>query len=219
MLANVRESIRLARPRLLSSLRDLNLYLGRSPTIEESLDYFDTTLDELLKRGLWSRLLADAGIGEPVEAPDESQLSKGLCRLSHINCPEQIKQVVDYLSASEITVSKQSPALIEMLHTTLWGTQFSKFPLDVAKERLRANPTAIKVLFVILDYRLKQSPSLVSHGSGVYAPLVLHAAYTRDEILVGLGHWSFNNRPRQCQGVLHLKERKLDVFFVTLQKS
>lgn len=74
VLANVRESIRLARPRLLSSLRDLNLYLGRSPTIEESLDYFDTTLDELLKRGLWSRLLADAGIGEPVEAPDESQL-------------------------------------------------------------------------------------------------------------------------------------------------
>lgn len=219
VLANVRESIRLARPRMLSSLRDLNLYLGRAPTIEEALDYFDTTLDELLKRGLWSRLLADAGIGEPVEAPDESQLAKGLCRLSHINCPEQIEQVVDYLSASELTVSKQSPALIEMLHTTLWGTQFSKFTLDTAKKRLRANPTAIKDLLVILDYRLKQSPALVSYGSGVYAPLVLHAAYTRDEILVGLGHWSFNNRPSQREGVLHLKERKIDVFFVTLQKS
>ncbi len=49
--------------------------------------------------------------------------------------------------------------------------------------------------------------------------LTIHAAYTRDEILVALGHWSFNNRPSQREGVLHLNERKLDVFFVTLQKS
>ena len=50
-------------------------------------------------------------------------------------------------------------------------------------------------------------------------PLAIHAAYTRDEILIALGHWDFNNRPCQREGVLHLKERKMDVFFVTLQKS
>jgi superfamily II DNA or RNA helicase len=56
VLENVRESIRLVRPRMLASLRDLKQYLGRTPTLEETIDYFDTTLDELLKRGLWSRL-------------------------------------------------------------------------------------------------------------------------------------------------------------------
>lgn len=52
-----------------------------------------------------------------------------------------------------------------------------------------------------------------------FDPLTLHSAYTRDEILVALGHWSFRNRPSQREGVLHLRDRKLDVFFVTLQKS
>jgi superfamily II DNA or RNA helicase len=82
VLENVRESIRLARPRMLASLRDLMQYLGRTPTLEDALDYLDTSLDELLKRGLWSRLLADAGIGAPIDAPDELSLPRALVVLA-----------------------------------------------------------------------------------------------------------------------------------------
>ncbi|MCC7334637.1 MAG: DUF3427 domain-containing protein [Pirellulaceae bacterium] len=219
VLDNVRESIRLVRPRMLASLRDLKQYLGGTPTIEDAIDYFDTTLDELLKRGLWSRLLADAGIGEQVDSPDESQLAKGICRLSHINCPQQIGVLKEYLASSEPAGSISMPALIEMLHTTLWGTQHSEMSLEVAEQRLRTNPFVINDLITVLDYRLKHSPLIASSTSSVYSPLEIHAAYTRDEILVALGHWRFNNRPSQREGVLHLKDRKLDVFFVTLQKS
>lgn len=219
VLDNVRQSIRLVRPRMLASLRDLKQYLGRTPTLEDAIDYFDTSLDELLKRGLWSRLLADAGVGESIDAPDEQQLAKGLCRLSHINCPQQISVLKDYLESSEATASTRTPALIEMLHTTLWGTQHSELTLELAEQRLRSNPSAISDLKALLDYRLKHSPLIASPGSTAYDPLAIHAAYTRDEILVALGHWSFNNRPSQREGVLHLKDRKLDVFFVTLQKS
>jgi hypothetical protein len=59
----------------------------------------------------------------------------------------------------------------------------------------------------------------MSPTSPTYNPLAVHAAYTREEILVALGHWSFNNRRSQREGVMHMRERKLDVFFVTLQKS
>jgi hypothetical protein len=50
-------------------------------------------------------------------------------------------------------------------------------------------------------------------------PLTIHAQYTRDEILVGLGHWSLSRRPDQREGVLHLAASKVDAFFVTLQKT
>jgi hypothetical protein len=116
-------------------------------------------------------------------------------------------------------VATKSQALIEMLHTTLWGTLHSELSLEVAEQRLRSNPSAISDLRAVLDYRLKHSPLIASPSSSAYDPLAIHAAYTRDEILVALGHWSFNNRPSQREGVLHLKDRKLDVFFVTLQKS
>lgn len=204
---------------MLASLRDLKQYLGRTPTIEDAIDFFDTTLDELLKRGLWSRLLADAGIGEPIDAPDEQQLAKGLSRLSHINCPQQISALTEYLQTNQPAASTRAPALIEMLHTTLWGTQHSELTLDVAEQRLKANPSAVSDLNAVLGYCFKHSPLTMSPTSTAYNPLAIHAAYTRDEILVALGHWSFNDRPSQREGVLHLKNRKLDVFFVTLQKS
>ncbi|HBJ37738.1 MAG TPA: NgoFVII family restriction endonuclease, partial [Planctomycetaceae bacterium] len=219
VLENVRESIRLIRPRMLASLRDLTQYLGRTPTLEDALEYFDTTLDELLKRGMWSRLLTDAGIGEPINAPDEQQLAKGLCRLSHINCPQQIGELKKYVASASAKNSDTFPTLIEMLQLTLWGTRHSEMSLEAADQRLRTNPTAINDLVAVLDYRLKHSPLIASTMSSAYHPLAIHAAYTRDEILVALGHWSFNNRPSQREGVLHLKDRKLDVFFVTLQKS
>jgi superfamily II DNA or RNA helicase len=38
VLDNVRESVRLLRPRMVGSLRDLGRYLGRSPSIGEALD-------------------------------------------------------------------------------------------------------------------------------------------------------------------------------------
>ena len=219
VLENVRESVRLVRPRMLASLRDLNQYLGRPPTISDAIDYFDTTLDALLKRGLWSRLLADAGIGESIEAPDEQQLAKGLCRLSHINCPHQINFLLEYLTSPDRVQTTNMPPLIEMLHTTLWGTQHSEMSLEIAEQRLRANPSALQDLHAVLSYRLQQSPWIGSPDTSAYSPLAIHAAYTRDEILVALGHWSFNHRPSQREGVLHLKDRKLDLFFVTLQKT
>lgn len=219
VLENVRESVRLVRPRMLASLRDLWRYLGRKPTLEDSLDYFDTTLDELLKRGLWSRLLADAGILKQVNAPDEQQLAKGICRISHINCPKQILAIKKYLEKQSITAPEALGRLEEMLHVTLWGTQAENMTLVEADRRLRANPSVINDLLDVLKYRLKHSPLIATPTASVYDPLTTHASYTRDEILVALGHWSFNNRTSHREGILHLKEKKLDIFFVTLQKS
>ncbi|MGO9470157.1 MAG: hypothetical protein ACLQIB_22420 [Isosphaeraceae bacterium] len=44
-------------------------------------------------------------------------------------------------------------------------------------------------------------------------PLTIDSKYTRDEILVGLGHWSLERRPDQREGVLQLAQPKADAFF------
>ena len=219
VMENVQQSIRLVRPRMLASLRELKHYLGRVPTLEDAVDYFDTTLDELLKRGLWSQLLADAGIGEAVVAPDKQQLAKGIRRLCHVNCPQQIRTLKEYLLQPRLSAARWAPTLIEMLHVSLWGTLHTELSLDQAMQQLTMNPTAIDDIGAVLDYRLKHSPLIEITDTSAYEPLAIHAAYTRDEILVALGHWSFNSRPSQREGVLHLRDRKLDVFFVTLQKT
>ena len=220
VLENVRQSIRLMRSRLVSSLQDLSAYLDRRPTLTEALQYLDTTLDELLKRGLWSRLLADSGLEHSIDAPDEAQLAKGLRRLCHVNCPDQMHTWLDYLESSNQRTGK-SLKIVEMLHTSLWGSAHESMSLVDADKRLRSNPTAMQDLREVLNYQLKHTPVLAYSGPSEPSslPLMVHSLYTRDEILVALGYWSFDRRPSQREGVLHLREHKLDAFFVTLQKA
>ncbi|WP_417850642.1 DUF3427 domain-containing protein [Thalassoglobus sp.] len=215
VLDNVRESVRLLRPRMVRSLRDLGRYLDRVPTIEETLDYFDTTLDELLKRGLWSRLLADAGLTEPPSDPDEKRLAKGIRRIAHVECADQIRQWLEMLDDNS-----EDETLGEMLQVGLWGNDGKGWTLENAVEQLKSNQASIEDLRAVLRYRLRIAPT---HHAGrvpnVAGPLTIHAAYTRDEVLVGLGHWSLDRRPDQREGVLHIPGTKVDAFFVTLQKT
>lgn len=86
---------------MVGSLRGLGRYMGMTPTLSDALEYLDTTLDELLKRGLWSRLLADAGLAEMPQDPDESRLTKGLRRLwrpSGSSAPYTYLGPCDYIS-------------------------------------------------------------------------------------------------------------------------
>lgn len=220
VLDNVREAVRLLRPRMIGSLRDLGRYLGRAPTIEEALDYFDTSLDELLKRGLWSRLLAEAGLAEVPTDPDEERLARGLRRLAHVECADQIRQWLMLLDGLPTELDPPSRRLAEMLPVSLWGNHSRGWSLREAQERLQSNRAALNDLRAVLQYRLRHAPAhpagRVPHLAG---PLTIHAAYTRDEILVGLGHWSLDRRPDQREGVLHLPAPKVDAFFVTLQKT
>ncbi|MCO6456689.1 MAG: DUF3427 domain-containing protein [Pirellulaceae bacterium] len=220
MLDNVRNSIRLLRPKMIAGLRELAHYLGRAPSIEEALDHLDTTLDHLLKRGLWSRLLAEAGCGGPIVDPDEQRLAKGLQRLCHVECAEQIRWWLHVIAPSPPSDETGNDQLTSMLQISLWGNDSRDWSLAEADQRLRRNPAALADLRVLLEYQLRHAPT---HHAGripeLAGPLTIHAPYTRDEILAGLGHWTLNRRPDLREGVLHLPESKVDAFFVTLQKS
>lgn len=219
VLDNVRESVRLVRPRMIGGLRELGRYLGRKPTLDEALDYFDTSLDELLKRGLWSRLLADAELAAAPNDPDEERLTNGLRRISHVECADQIRRWLHLLDGVGED-GDHATRLAAMLHVSLWGGESKGWTLAEAAARLHRNTSACDDLRELLRHRLSHAPTHHARpappGAG---PLTIHAAYSRDEILVGLGHWSLERRPDLREGVLHLPDAKVDAFFVTLQKS
>ena len=49
--------------------------------------------------------------------------------------------------------------------------------------------------------------------------MTLHARYTRDEILVALGHWTRDTQKDMREGVLHLPTIQADAFLFTLHKT
>ena len=222
ILENIRNSIRKSRLKLVADIKELARYYGRTPTISEVLEYLDMSLDALLKRYLWSDLLADAGLIDPVNDSDQDRLTKGLHRISHIDDFERIRYLLDYMrgdGVNNIDSAKESPFLV-MLQVALWGKSGIDWSLAESENRLRLNRSAWSDLQVILQYKLSMAPVL-EYGQlpSVSGPLTIHAHYTRDEILVALGHWSLDRRPEHREGVLHIKHSRVDAFFVTLQKT
>ncbi len=220
VLENVRASIRLFRPKMIVAIRELGRFLGRVPSLAETLEYLDTALDELLKRGLWSQLLADAGLCSQPSDPDQERLAKGLRRISQVNCPIQIGIWRELLANPDFDLNSVDERLLNMLHVTLWDAQSLGWTHEEAAQRLRENPAALSDLLAILAFRLAHTPTLsLAQLPSVAGPLTIHAQYSRDEILMGLGHWTLFKRPDQREGVLHLANSRVDVFFVTLQKT
>jgi superfamily II DNA or RNA helicase len=221
VLENVRQSLKLRRDRIVKDLRDLGSHLGQAPSFRQALEYLDTTLPDLLKRGLWSRLLADAGLVKPFESPNEKQLAKGIFRLSHMDDPKHLKFLIDYLNTPEHGPHDGlSRRRLAMLFISLWGQAGQSLTLEEAKSQLRVNPQALNDLQMVMKYNLSHThtrPKEIAPGS--FGALSLHAKYTRDEILAGLGHWEINRRPDFREGTLHLRDQKIDAFFVTLNKT
>ncbi len=219
VLENVRQSLTLRRPQMVGDIRELGRHLGRTPTIRETLEYLDTTLSELLKRGLWSRLLNDAGLADAPVAADEARLAKGIHRLIHIDDPHQIGFLLAHLDG-QTPPDRLAERRRAMLHVTLWGAEGMSLSVDKADERLNANPSALADLKAVLDYRLLHTRTRPTELlPDLTGPLALHAEYTRDEALIGLGHWNLDRRPDFREGVLHIPDRKIDAFFITLQKT
>lgn len=221
VLENIRQSLRLRRPRIVADLKELGRHLGRSPTIREALEYLHADLDEILKRGLWSRLLADADLTSAPEDLDEDRLAKGIFRLAHIDDPHQMRFLLQWLRAGNpAQVDPLAHRRLAMLLVTLFGSDGNGWTLNEAQSRLLQNPATCRDLVAVLEHRLHVSrtrPEAIEPT--LSGPLALHAAYTRDEALVGLGHWTFEQRPDFREGVLHMRNAKVDAFFITLNKT
>lgn len=220
ILDNVRDSIRLVRQRLVNDLQSWGQALGRAPSLEEALNYFNISLVELLNRGTWSQLLADANLAPPPQGSNLKALAKGLKRMTHIDDARWIRALLDVLEGRIPHDAANVREDLVMWYVTLWGATGKGWSLDVAHEQLRQHPEGMAEVCAILHHLLRRAPLLtVGQLPELSGPLSIHAQYTRDEILTALGHWSLEQRRDFREGVLHIAARRVDAFFVTLQKS
>jgi hypothetical protein len=103
---------------------------------------------------------------------------------------------------------------------SLWGLDGVEPTTSANIDRLRSNPALCDEFIQLLEYRrdfldtLPQSLVLPFECA-----LELHAQYTRDEILAGLGFWTLEKQPTMREGVRHLPDIRTDVFLITLNKT
>ena len=173
-------------------------------------------------RSGWTALKRDAGLiaGEP--GPEEAYFSRRFGDLLHVDDPIRLD-----LMAAVGARDGQSPALnaedalgVQMLAYQIDGRHDQAAGHDAFLERLARHPS-IGAELVELSALLQTRSTLGANSvPGLEdKPLLLHAAYGVREVLTAVGWLTPTRRTPFQSGVLPLTDRKIELLFVTLDKS
>jgi len=237
VLDNIRETVGLRRPKIVQQLAQLRHRTeaegqGR-PTLGQMLDWLHLDeADDLLRHGLPCRLLEAAG-SPPLcteVASYERGLARGIRMLAQSDDGAVLKAMLRTLRPREEgeaggTVPGADEVLgrtrLELAHSLLWGKDRpGAGTLEGVQSFVTGASGLREDLRQAVELRLRGLRSLAApepvRGAGV---LQLHAQYTREQILLALGKGSFHDPYTHREGVLHVEERKVDAFFVTIRKT
>ena len=103
---------------------------------------------------------------------------------------------------------------------TVWGHTIEEWNGDEMLDHLYAladSPVLLQELIDLLQYQYEQIDFIDTPVDlGFACPLDLHCTYTRDQLLVAMDFMKPNT---VREGAKRLPEKKLDVFFITLNKA
>lgn len=225
VLRNLRESLPATFPARASELRRVAEEFNR-PKLSRFLQESGLPLEDIYSgKHCWSDLQAAGGLATLPDGPHEAVIRRGIGRLLHVDDPLRIETWKQWLSNEGDTAAAPKSLRERRLILMLLATLLEKVPmddqsLDAAAKVLRNHPQVIAEVTELLDV-LADRIDHVQHPlrDKPDSPLMLHARYTRREILTALGPGDSITLSAWREGIRWFQEEKADVFAFTLDKS
>ena len=197
---------------------------GMKLSLANFLEYNHLDPRSLYKYSTFSRLCARADQIDAFSEPIEDIMTKAMARLSVIDSRRWIRFLLRLLPNLDNVDFSQLPLLekrmLQMFYVTVWGKIIDDWNGDELLDHMYAladSPILLWELIDLLRYKYDHIDFIDEPVDvGFECPLDLHCTYTRDQILVAL---DFLKPSTVREGVKWLPDQKLDVFFVTLNKS
>ncbi|OIN09685.1 DUF3427 domain-containing protein [Oceanisphaera psychrotolerans] len=230
-----------AREHILSSLKqainqnwrrlqqELHAYISltgnRQVKLGDFLNEQQLELDDIYRAGQnsgWTNLQRDAGVLSGEATAEERYFSRRLGSLLHLDDTAQlqlINQVAEH-NAHYVIDNERQQQRVQMLAYQIDGQHSQTGSAQAFLSRLSHTPTVCDELAQLSNYLDARTQHQYSPLPGLeHTPLKLHAAYHSREILTAVGFLTAEKRTPFQAGVLTLKERKIELLFVTLDKS
>jgi len=193
-------------------------------TLSNFATHHHIDLRAIYSRDTFSRLCVKAGVQLDFDEPEEETFQKAFLRISMIDSRRWLKFLLEVLPQSNQldfrTLSEMGKTYLLMFHYTFWQTSIKgsvESELRKGLQRIHASPTLLSELMEILNLRFESIDFIDTPANlGYVCPLDIHCHYSRDQILVALGHMDPSDIR---EGVKYLPDLKTDVFFITLNKS
>lgn len=197
---------------------------GLPLTLKNFLDYYHLDARSLYRFSSFSRICVRADVMADFTEPLEETLTKAFARFAVIDSRRWISFLLDVLPRlDDVDFQALSPVekrMMQMFYVTVWGKVADRWDSDEVLDNLYAlsdSTVLLNELLALLQYRFEQIDFIDAPVDvGFDCPLDLHCTYTRDQLLVAM---DFLKPATVREGVKWLPEKRLDVFFVTLNKS
>jgi len=222
VLENIRASLN-GRSALIEKIRNFEEDAGKELTFANFVDYYhvDIRNDIYSKKVLFSRMCLEAKGEYAALDKIEDEVSKAMIRLASIDSGEWILFLIDVLEGKDLySLNEIEKRMLQMFYVSIWGSTYdysSETEAIMKIDEIRCNERIKNEIVDLLQYNFDHIDvvSRETRIDGKY-PLETHATYTRDQILVALDFLSPNS---VREGVKWLPNAKVDVLFVTLNKS
>ncbi len=153
--------------------------------------------------------------------------------LFHLNSRKLLSFIISYIrnkaweSGLEQLSTDQNIVLLERLECMLYYSFFDSSPEDKGYKGISQGLASIFIderisreVIEICLYRMEQIDFVDEEMDlGFACPLDLHCAYSRDQLMAGLGEYNAKECKSFREGAKFLKEKKLDLFLINLNKS
>ena len=148
--------------------------------------------------------------------------SKSLIRIANIDSRRCIQITKKVLTTDSKLDEIEKMAILMVIYSLHSSGKASELYSSVEGfvETIKRNGHLKKEILELLDYKYEHinfiDKPLVLSSNNV---LDLHCSYTRDQILAAAGDFTLDRRYGMREGVKHLGDKKVDLFFVTLEKN
>ena len=190
-------------------------------TLENFLVHYHLDPLDIYSKDTFSRLCADAGVIDNFEDPDHDIFLNALKRLSGIDSHSMINQILNAMKNIDNydfeTISENIKRTFEMFLYTVWNTTFIPSDFKEGFLKIRTCETIYKEMIDLLEYNLTRISFIEEPADlGFDCPLMFYSNYTKDQILLSL---EFKTPGDIREGVKYLADKKVDLLFVTLNKT
>jgi superfamily II DNA or RNA helicase len=202
---------------------------GKALDVGNFLEYYNLEPREIYGKSSFRRLCADASLCSYPTPEEEERITTAAKRLLPLNSVSMIRFIRKFLATKNFDFARKEDPNRDSFLTVLYYSFYSepltetKYPdLLTSMQPFLANDWMVREIDSFLAYLEDKTEVLEGPlDLGFPTGLSLHCTYSRDQIFAGLGHWTPNkiSVAGKREGVLYLREKNLDVFFITLNKS
>jgi superfamily II DNA or RNA helicase len=170
----------------------------------------------------FSRMLVDAGLMQDFHSEDEKWFAKKLPGIFHLNSPALLRFLLSYLKDGKVQTEEEK-IMLAMFYYSFYQHHPEKEGFASIEEGLNkilsTEPFRQEIL-AILQWNYESLETMeLENDFNFMCPLLVHSKYTTAQVLAGLGYYNEFSSPAFREGVKYFKDKNLDIFFITLNKS